>query len=145
LCCRSLTTQKWVFRIWCPTRIQYSIYTQFRNSNYYQYSATLNFRQSYTIILRLYLPILLSLIKCKKRCTHKLPMIWCQRQNCFFLYLFYTICKWLLYSQISYFIWTYSSLHRSHNFSFCQCDKSNTLNNSYYYYQHIYHIYLLFA
>lgn len=57
----------------------------------------------------------------------------------FFLDLFYSIRKWLLDTQISYFIWTYSSLHCTHNFSFGQSYKCYTLYYTQYYYLYIDH------
>jgi hypothetical protein len=130
LCCRSQTSQKGIFWIRCPTWILYSIYTLFRYCDYYQYTSTHYLGLSYSKILRQYQPIQLSLKKGKKRSSHKLPMVRRLWLNSFFQYLFNTICKWLLYTLISYFIWTYSSLHSSHDFSLCLCYKSYTQNNS---------------
>jgi hypothetical protein len=128
--CRPLTSQKRVFWIWCPTRIQDSINTLLRNCYYYLYSPPSYFWLSYSKILGQNLPILLCLVKCKKRCTHKLPMIWCLWLYRFFLNLFNTICKWLLYSHKTNLIWSYSSLHSTHHLSFCLCYKCYTLDYS---------------
>jgi hypothetical protein len=139
LCSWSQTTLERVFWIRSPSWILYTIDPLFRYCNYYLNTTSSNFRLSNSKVLRQYLPILQSLIKCKKRSAHKLPMIRCLWLYRLFLYLFYTIRKWLLYSKISYLIRTYSSLHCSHYFSFSQCYKSNTLYYSKYHYLYILH------
>jgi hypothetical protein len=127
LCSRPLTTQKGVFRIGCPSWIQYSINTQFRNGYYYLYPPSSYFWLSYSKILRQNQPILQCLVKCKKRSPHKLPVIWRLWLYRLFQNLLYTIRKWLLYSHKTYLIRAYPSLHCTHHLSFRLCYKRHTL------------------